>query len=251
MSTLVLILAQGQQTRLPKLGDLPKQLLRLPACGNETILHRTLRQIPLASKDPGEMVVAVVAGDKIRSTLGEHHRYNAVTLVNPGNSSLRGCGEIFLRMRPTEGVSADRFVVLLGDVVYSWACLDAILNAPRESGVRFVGTSDLSQSGGEIWGLAWNRHASATALAALERALSKHPKQPEYQCGQLRQWLWNMPAQSTDRAAIFDDCYRTIDDYTDDVDVWTDVEGLPALSELAARDDEAHGMTWPEPVYIV
>src|SRR5262245_64258905 len=53
---------------------------------------------------------------------------NFVTLCAPGNSSLKGAsGYLELRPQlPADGDDDRRTVVLLGDVVYSWACLQAI-----------------------------------------------------------------------------------------------------------------------------
>src|SRR5271154_6087227 len=97
----VVVLAQGQQSRLPGI-DRAKQLLPLPACGGVTILQRTLIQLALMKLE--ECSVKVIADERI----ARHPSWTAPpqrlaealyrpdfdvtieTLKDPGNSSLKG-----------------------------------------------------------------------------------------------------------------------------------------------------------------
>ncbi len=188
------------------------------------------------------------------------------TLDDPGNSSLKGISrflevEAARRARrwaltpqvvPPDHPEWDRTVVLLGDVVYSWACLRAIFAPFREDprgfmtefgatigDFRFVGTSDISPSGGELWGIAWPGRADIIMKMGLKRALDAHPPFAEYQPGQLRRWMWAMS-----RTFQTSTLYSAVDDYTRDIDTPEHVLMLPELSKAAAADDEANGVTW-------
>lgn len=259
----VIILAQGEQTRLPELRT-PKHLLRLPACGDAHILDRTLCQLAMLLDEP---LVTVVCGGALRyhvEASARHEVYkrtgkivaiDAYELGSPGNSSLRGIARYLgggtgdLSRGPT--VLADDLieVVLLGDVVYSWRCLETILFTSMPPGVRFVGTSDLSRSGGELWGISWQQAWRGLAMQMLGDALEQHPPFAAYQCGQLRRWLWAFDAELhrrtlKDFAANY---YTAVDDYTDDVDIPADIRALPDTALLAAEDDVARGLHWSSP----
>lgn len=271
-STHVIILAQGQQKRLPML-PVAKQMLPLPACNDTPILHRTLRQLwhllgGINVSDQQSDTITVVAWyplvEQLNSrsviipswpnpdgTTGEWRFYPATdTLPDPGNSSLKGIARFLaadadrrsrrwaLRgQQPPDRPEYDRTVVLLGDVVYSWACLDAIFADRR---IVFAGTSDISPSGGELWGLAWKADAEELMMSSLVFALAKHPPFDDtYQPGQMRRWMWSVhpELQKTER-------YAAIDDYTRDIDLPEHLDLLPALSEAAHADDQEHGVTW-------
>lgn len=254
--THVIILAQGRQTRLPAL-PVAKQLLPLPACNGTPILYRTMRQLwhllpGVKTLDDRVTVVSwLPVMERLQFeavTIGDDARYfpEVDTLSDPGNSSLKGIAR-YLEQR-TSAVDRseerwgwrprhDRTVVLLGDVVYSWACLRAILS-DREL-FAFCGTSDISPSGGELWGVSWAIGQESLMRAALEVALKKHPPFTDYQPGQMRRWMWAIhPEFQTTRS------YTAIDDYTRDIDLPEHVDGIPALSALAAADDAANGVTW-------
>lgn len=305
MKTHVIILAQGQQKRLPAL-TVAKQMLHLPACGGTPILHRTIRQCwsvlsetrDIDSARRGEITphrITVVCWPPMSEELTDHgiairggpmctcathcpespHHDRACcyqvrcecwchdifhpdtcTLPDPGNSSLKGVDRFLRRFyehpsRPT----FERTVVLFGDTVYSWRCLQAIFDGTHWH-CGFVGTSDLSQSGGELWGVSWEIGAETVMLQALVTALGRHPAFAEYQPGQMRRWLWEIDrcidGSHLDGVIGVDvgahglrrTWYRTIDDYTRDIDLPEHVEQLSALSELAASDDALHGVTW-------
>jgi hypothetical protein len=269
----VIILAQGRQERMGDAIDRPKQLLRLPACGDAPILARTLHQVARillgtsfdldhAMNIASNTLIEVVAWDEVHRGLPEieipYLRHpmggrasvtmnpDLVSLPDPGNSSLKGIHRHLERKDMIAGRRRpDRTVVLLGDVIYSWACLEALfadLANPRGLAVRFVGTSDISPSGGELWGLAWMHGDGGHDLmtSALEYALRKHPPFDQtYQPGQLRRWMWALhPAyQTTSR-------YTAIDDYTKDIDLPSDVLLIAGISERAMLDDREHGVLW-------
>ncbi len=274
MNTHVIILAQGEQKRLPNLVA-PKQMLPLPACGDVPILYRTLAQVarlcpeltPL-TWDKGWQVSVVcwlpLSEEIMRASLPPQivrdraMSIETATLPQPGNSSLKGLAR-YLTQRAAAGYDEPgRTIVLLGDVVYSWACLRELF---AEAKSRFVGTSDISESGGELWGFAWTRGTAARSIhECIVRALNRHPSFQAYQPGQLRRVLWETMAPSvagltaTDWKGVVADMaengatalpwYRAIDDYTRDIDLPKHVEEIGALS-IAARDDDAqNGLAW-------
>lgn len=265
--THVIILAQGQQKRLPDLRGQPKQMLELPACDHEPIIFRTLCQLALlamptpcdiscgancdGSNHYNDTVVTVVCDEPLRYAISASGKATPwkrtkrmmsvypLTLKDPGNSSLKG---IDRALRDLHIIGDDPFsaptgnaktVVLFGDAVYSWACLRACLNL-TEKGARFVGTSDLSRSGGELWGLVWRAPAHLMMVESLRDALGKHPPFEDYQPGQMRRWLWETPSCE----------YVSIDDYTRDIDLPEHVAAIGKLAELANADDREHGLIW-------
>ncbi len=275
MSTHVIILAQGSQKRLPEL-TVAKQMLPLPACGNTPILYRTIRQLfqlldvqSVLSPRPGAWPSAIpslrdmplirvvtwfpLVEQVIRDGIEVGNRTifhpSMTMLADPGNSSLRGVSRYLSSPETSEIVNAreyDRTVVLLGDVVYSWACLRAILTGTHWR-MGFVGTSDLSRDGGELWGLSWEKTAEEPMLHSLNDALAAHPKFTEYQPGQMRRWLWAFEGfmhRELGQAVEPRNWYVPIDDYTRDIDLPEHVKQLGALSEHAAADDLANGVTW-------
>lgn len=240
MQTHVIILAQGTQRRMGE-GAMPKQLLPLPACDGAPILGRTLRQLHHLDQN----LITLVTWHEIASQIAAYSTsaLDVCSLAIPGNSSLKGIHRYLDNQALIVGApKADRTVVLLGDVVYSWHCLGAIFadaSNPNGAPIVFVGTSNIGPGGGELWGVAWNKDGDAVMLAALEHALAKHPPFSEYQPGQLRRWMWSIhPSfQLTSR-------YRRIDDYTMDVDLPEHIDLLVDVSERAAADDFDHGLAW-------
>lgn len=279
VNTHVVILAQGEQKRLPHLVE-PKQMLRLPACNNTPILYRTLAQLSHLAEpyrdgvgkyrgtyaDITIMSVDIVAWlplseriltDDLPLRREVYMTTGTSTLPDPGNSSLKGLSRYLTSIAHRE--PADRTVVLLGDVVYSWACMRALF----EDGVawRFVGTKDISESGGELWGIAWTKGDHAARVhECIKRAMERHPSFSAYQPGQLRRILWETLAPSiaglgvSDHRAVIADAaergalalpwYRAIDDYTMDIDVPKHLDDLARLSRAAADDDKENGLAW-------
>jgi hypothetical protein len=259
-SVRVIILAQGEQRRLPDL-KIPKQLLKLPACNDFTILRRTLIQVGHICHlnrigwphdgDKPRRVPTVVCGDAIRTEIvadvNAMLRPQFFTLDDPGNSSLKGIHRYLTGIGQHDPV-ADHNVVLLGDVVYSWACLSVLLEpfAGSGSGIRFCGTSDMGAGGGELWGVSWNDIADDQMMTMLDSAVRKHPSFSTYQPGQMRRWLWQLPDSRglLGKVNLVNDAYTAIDDYTRDIDLPEHVAWLFPLSERAAADDRENGVVW-------
>lgn len=260
MLTEVIILAQGTQKRLGMTHGF-KQLLPLPACGNTPIMARTVRQVlrmaPPGREDAAHLYNAgvlppvaitilswpdMLAPYPETSTLRLATR--CVSLAHPGNSSLKGVAR-YLETRSHDH-PADTTIVLLGDVVYSWACLNALSRLGGSCG--FAGTSNLSGSAGELWGVAWARAHEAQMLQDLRDALLRHPPfEDEYQCGQLRRWIvgWRR-GDTADHVARLRRAgqYVDVDDYTMDVDLPTDIPKLVPAARAAVLDDAANHLTW-------
>lgn len=254
MTTHVIILAQGSQTRLPGLR-IPKQLLDLVVPGpiapvwrgngsvsvhKISILERTFQMLVAM---PATAYVTVVGGATIVSAVSAIGRHVAfgMTLNDPGNSSLKGAHQVLANQCDPDVCAADcrwqadRTAILLGDTVYSWKCLREILS-PRP--IAFVGTGDLGRSEGEIWGISWNRDQDEVMRRAREAALADHPPAhfTEYQPGQLRRWLWAHCNFDRTPVTPYRDYYE-VDDYTRDIDIPTHLELLPALARAAYEDD--------------
>lgn len=256
MTTEVVILAQGTQRRLGMQAGY-KQLLPLPECDGVSILWRTLCQLEMIHDRHGvDTNVRIVCWPQMHPMLpiwsrsrfgGDCLKIEFVTLSDPGNSSLKGIAR-YLEARREERRSVSRTVVLLGDVIYSWACLDAIWRPLQDQSYGFVGSSDLSSSGGELWGISWSVAHEDTMAAELRDALLRHPPfEDEYQPGQLRRWLqgWRNGdlaerVQKLRHAGVF----WGIDDYTTDIDLPAHLERLLPVSVCARADDLAHGLVW-------
>jgi hypothetical protein len=284
VKTHVIVLAQGRQERMGSSIDRPKQLLPLPACGGVPLMVRTLHQlarllwgrpddtsIEFAAQNAVANQVTVVSWHEVFDVMRAHEisvpylhhpggtarltmMPEVVSLLDPGNSSLKGIHRYLETLALTAGAPrAERTVVLLGDVVYSWACLGAILAEHRGAFLdsagcprcRFVGTSDISRSGGEIWGLSWERVSDTRqsgrqgVIEALESAVENHPPFQAYQPGQLRRWMWQI--HPSFQATVM---YERIDDYTMDVDLPQHLDKLLPVSQLAWEDDRRHGLVW-------
>lgn len=255
MSTQVIILAQGDQKRIPDLRT-PKQLLPLPACGGVAILNRTLRQVyhhaPFSHGGDRTSTCTVVGWP----TIADHFEVAPVelkdarvrpyvhTLAEPGNSSLRGLARYWgwdtFHIIP----NAARTVVLLGDVVYSWNVMWELFCAPRDA--VFAVSSDISLSDGELWGIAWDQVANTDMTAAFKHALLAHSAHDAvYQPGQMRLWLWEYERRLRGIAARYV-TDSTEGDYTADIDLprHTTPAFLGPLSAHAAEDDAGHGVSW-------
>ena len=272
----VVILCQGQQTRLHDLPR-PKHMLMLPACNYTLIIERTLCQLAMLGVQYATVVCEgalqrwvdglaqqEVDGHGPLAALRYHPVVLSHRLIDPGNSSLKGvvaymnavCAN-WIRFGPNKHTT-----VLLGDVVYSWRCLRTLLfsateapNSWRQDGAVFVGSGDLSASGGEIWGISFNEAGRPNMTAALAGALERHPPFATYQCGQLRRWFIEralMAGLINDRSdyatAKTTTLYAAVDDYTDDIDVPQDLITLPNLARQAALDDFAHGLRWNQEI---
>lgn len=229
-----------------------RQLAALPACGGVTLLTRTLTQVQRMGIAEVS-AISVVASAELVQRWG-HREETAgrasgtppfwLTLAEPGNSSLKGAARYFEfrgDLRP-----ADRTIVLLGDVVYSWKALGLIDGLSHTRG--FCGTADLALDRGHLWGVAWSQYRHDAMLASLRDALLRHPPfDDEYAPGQLRRWISGFRrGDLADHVAVLQRSgnYAPVDDYTCDIDQRTQ---LDAVSELAAADDQAHGLLWTQP----
>lgn len=249
MSTEVIILAQGNQSRMGREAGW-KQLLPLPLCGGVPILLRTLLQVQ--SFFPSARVTLVswarMVTESPNGFAPQWQRALSATrfyeLPDPGNSSLKGIAR-FLENSANDPWR-EHTIVLLGDVVYSWACLAALAMLSDRCG--FAGTSDLSSSGGELWGVAWHQRHLDGMMAELRDSLLRHPPFDDtYQPGQLRRWLvgWRRGdvAEHVTRLSRTGN-YLPIDDYTMDVDLPQHIPLLERASRAAAFDDEQHDLVW-------
>lgn len=250
----VIILAQGQQTRLPDLAH-PKQLLALPHAGGVPIVARTL--VMVRELAPWSVVTVVAKNDLVAAIPSRWPSYwEAHELADPGNSSLKGISRYLDHRRDLMNLGALEFepsmtVVLLGDVAYSWSCLRALLAPANElaPGIAFVGTSTLSESAGELWGIAWRQSADDMMTGWMKKALRRHPPFQAYQCGQLRQWFFTARRDALEEYRSFARAeevvpFVAVDDYTKDFDIPADLAMLEDVSRAAAADDAAHGVRW-------
>jgi hypothetical protein len=165
-------------------------------------------------------------------------------LANPGSSALVGIAR-YLEDRERFGRRYQRTVVLLGDVVYSWACLSTLWSMSDRAG--FAGTSNLSSERGDVWGIAWCREYDDRMMAGLRDALLRHPIDDEiHHHGQLGRWIsgWSR-GNLRDHVSKLrkQGMYADVDDYTHDIDGLHDLVLLPELSSCAAADDAEHGIT--------
>ncbi len=244
MTNEIIILCQGTQSRLGMAHGY-KQLLNLPACG-VPILKRTLEMLRRAIGVPR---VTILGWPEMFAKLPPNGSLvklpiRLVTLPDPGNSSLKGVAR-YLESRDTSHVGTT--MVLLGDVVYSWACLEAIRAQATVFGSGFVGTAALSPSGGELWGVGWDQQFEDPMVMALRDALMSHPPfTDEYQPGQLRRWLCPSGGGLVERVASLRKHmrYAAIDDYTMDVDLPRDIARLDDASQKADADDAIHDLYW-------
>jgi hypothetical protein len=269
--THVIVLAQGSQKRLNTTH--PKCLLPLPACGGRSILYRTLHHVwsILDRQQVADRRVTVVTWYEVKKWFelndvwlyrdetqprrrGIGDLLDFVSLADPGNSSLKGIAR-FLASDQGALWRGDRTIVLLGDVVYSWRCLDALFTESITDNLCFAGSGDLSPGGGELWGIRWDRSVDRLMMDCLDRALLKHPRFEDYQPGQLRGWLWEVDKDLDEVAretAVTPTGYvwrkrtwfRAVDDYTMDVDVPEHIPLLMPASQKAAADDREHGVRW-------
>lgn len=242
MDTEVIILAQDERGDRG-FGGTPRQLSRLPACEGCPVLQRTIRQVRRLST----WWPTLIAWENIAADVAFDSGIACHVLPEPGNSALKGIAR-YLELRERQGRRYAHTIVLLGDVVYSWACLEALWKMAQACG--FVGTRDLAMDRGELWGAAWARSYDGWMLPNLADALLRHPPvDDEYLPGQLRRWVSGMKRGDlrnhvTHLRHRVPCGYIDIDDYTHDLDAPSDLVLLPELSLAAAADDAKHGMAW-------
>lgn len=214
MITHVIIMAQGEQTRLAKL-DRPKQLL--PISDTETIIGRTLRMVSERVTGPKTVVCA---GGGLWKTLPAWLCTQQVTRA-----------EITHGLANTKGLWArDRTIVLLGDVVYSPHALDVICSARQ---LTFVGRTEPSNITGKKWGDVFGLVMLDRDHATVGDAL--RPELWQVTSGK----LWDLlEALVHEKRGVHGGLFTDLgpDDYTDDIDTPEDVElVLPRLRAAVAK----------------
>lgn len=243
----VVIMAQGQQSRLSSLG-IPKQLLPLPLCG-ATVMTRTIRQVRTLSAGR----IAVICTPATDAAAARHDLLWAQrrVVLQPGNSTIRGLQQV---AEAAPDVLEGDVVVLLGDVCYSNSALQHLLERPGRE-VLFVGSPDLSRGGGELYGVSWAASASGVMHKMIAEAAV--PPGDKYQPGQLRRLLWayqahwclNTPAVRRRGATRGEEAqqqpmkdatwWQPVNDYTRDFDTQDDLRRLGDADVEAFLDDEA------------
>lgn len=224
-SPIVLIMAHGQQERLPALTH-PKHLL--PLGSGETILSRNLRLCRELTDSQPVLIAPRHAG--------------FVDLENAGLLRIVTCTEKVPTLLDTLACIRTWWqrrdapvALLLGDVVFSRAAMAlALARAPTER-VTFVGRAGANRVTGkrygELFGMCIPPGADITAFAAAFARVRE--------AGGGKLWdLYYKIAKV--RAPMPTPFLLDPQDYTDDVDTPVDVETvLPRLVVAAAADDES------------
>jgi hypothetical protein len=237
----VLIMAQGQQRRLPMIRG-PKHLLEV---GGEPILTRTLRLLaahiggasgsPVVVFGPPELMLAVGAD----ADAGLRHPLLG-QILDPGFCIVDG----ILAARPAWNEEG-RTLVLLGDVVWSRAALATVIADTRP--VVFTGTPVLSPSEGEVFALGFDNPQAMKNLCMSCPCRVDGSRLRGFrhqQGGHLRRLLWHLQEQQNLRLppttqTWHPSVYLPIDDWTDDIDTPDDVARLPELARLAEIEERA------------
>jgi len=224
----VLIMAQGRQSRLSKLGT-PKQFLDV---NGEPILGRTIRLL----KDYG-VVPDVVCWMDMAERVLELGAYPLV-LDDPGRCILDGIDAV------RESFGSKATIVLLGDVVYSRWALRRIWNESGTKDLFFAVSEDLDTGSGETFALAfrWHRNDFVRDMLSVVPCRKAHDDEKlPYQCGHLRNLLFCMQGARNMRPmpqrGYCEELSLVIDDWTSDIDTPEDVDTLlPELCEHAASE---------------
>ena len=227
----VIIMAQGQQTRLPSL-DQPKQKLTIDEVLYSgrvyrpiSILHRIINQVVERGPHP-----FVIGPQELE--LETYQKGLVYTLVDPGECILSG----ILASQLLFG--EERTVILLGDVVYSNAAMERVLSCDLP--LFFAGTETISPSEGEIFAFGFSRSVQRQVTEALRKSpcLDHQGAHVDYkgQPGHLRQLIRTL----RNNGAVVD--YLVIDDWTNDIDTEEDLRLLlPELRQRVAEENVADG----------
>jgi hypothetical protein len=247
--TTVLIMAQGEQRRLPKekIGC-AKQMLPV---ADEPIIVRAARLV--REMAPWARVLTVGRWSDFSAVEGVAP---VVELHDPGACVLDGVAAALARLDADERPVIGRAVVLLGDVVWSRQALKVLLH--DESAAVFAGTPKLTPSTGEVFGCAFAdvdvlrvsladvpcRFKASARRSGREVPMTYAPGQIG---GHLRNLLFYLqwgrscrpPHPGTPRPWWEERYYAPIGDWTTDVDDEKDVACLPGLSAMVRADDAA------------
>lgn len=238
----ILLMCQGQQRRLPNLTH-SKHMLEM---NGETILGRTLRLLAAHVGGPSKVGIVVFGSKDLMPALEAGERAGLripllAQLPAPGKCVVDG----ILAARPAwdwEG----RTIILLGDVVWSRSALAAFLADPRP--LVFAGTPDISNSGGEVFGVSFTSEKEMTVLCM--SCPCRKVNFSVVQGGHLRRLLWHAQQQKglvppddlgnqEPVQTWHPDLYLPITDWTDDIDTPADVRNLPELAYQSAIEE--HG----------
>lgn len=236
--SVVIVMCQGQQRRLPNLTH-SKHMLEV---GGEPILSRTLRLLATHIGGASKCPVVVFGNKDLMPALqaGERAGLRSPLLAQfpaPGTCVVDG----ILAARAAWDWDG-RTTILLGDVVWSSLALTAFLLDQRP--LVFAGTPDISNSGGEVFGVSFTNEKEMTVLTMSCPCRKVNFSIP--QGGHLRRLLWHAQAQrglvAPDGQTWHPDLYLPITDWTDDVDTPADVARLPELGQRCL--DEVRVTGW-------
>lgn len=203
----ILIMCQGKQTRLPDLGY-PKQAIRVLG---ESLIQRTIHFLQ------GRGEIHVIGWPDLKEYLPPG--YDVETLLLPGNCILQG----LYAAKTLWGVATSTLIVL-GDVFFTPEAIHQILSDKRP--FFFAGTSDLSTTQGELFAFRFD------SVDRIEPTLKKVPclrsTASEYQCGHLRNLLWEFQGHKNFPEARY---FLPIDDGTTDFDKPEDLKRIPELEK--------------------
>lgn len=202
---ITLIMCQGQSSRWA--GSEPKHLAMI---AGEPVIARTMRQL----KELGVDHIVIIGEKKHFEQYGEVHEQR-----DPKPEVCNGINDTFIVWGFYIRSFCDRVVILLGDVVYSDACLRAIYE-DREP-LRMFGRIGENKTTGktydERFALAFDRAYAKPVLAAIEEVLLR-PECIASLKGLYYSMLGVPCAPQGDKVFFEDKLLHIIDDYTDDLD---------------------------------
>jgi hypothetical protein len=220
----ILVMAQGQSTRMRSIlgKGVPKHTIDI---GGWSVLERTLWML---SGGGDNFDVTVIGPHKLREYLPQWHGAKQIELLQPGLCILQGIEQV-REMWSKD----DRTVILLGDVIYSIACLERLITATMP--VTFAGTRYVNGACGELFGMSFGQDGVGIVTETLARRLcTDHggTGQP----GHLRLIMPELVRYDMSCE------YAIIDDYTDDLDEPIDVEFVKAWRGGCAYLDILHSL---------
>lgn len=216
----VVILAQGPQDRMPFEIYGPKHLLPV---AREPVVFRTLRMLgELGFQD----IVAV-------TKTWEHPAARKFVAPDP-------CHCILKRMMQTLDLwGKRRTFLLLGDVVWSWVALQAVMGDRRS--LLFAGARDATISCGELFAMTWAASENDRVAGTLRASPCGWEQHERGQPGHLRYLLRALiaPLGGPNNPPIpWHELpnYLTIEDYTCDIDTPTDWQRMQSLEQIILAD---------------